>query len=86
MLEEAREIFDALEPLRVQYNKWLMIPFYKDIKICAYLKKWAELNGLAGGSVREPLVPLTKEEALEMEKDIRAAQEAVWKVLGKEIL
>lgn len=85
-IEDARRIFDALEPLRIQYNKWLMIPFYKDIMTCAYLKKWAELNGLVGGYVREPLVPLTPEENIEMEKDIMAAQDAVWKVLGKELL
>lgn len=80
-LETAKKIFDALEPLRVNYNKWLMIPFYKDIMTMAYLKKWAELNGMVGGYVRKPLVPLTAEEDAQMTKEIKEAQAAVREAL-----
>lgn len=80
-LDKAKVIYDALEPLRVHYNKWLMIPFYKDIMTNAYLKKWAELNGMAGGYVREPLVPLTPEEDAQMTKEIREAQKKVRETL-----
>lgn len=80
-IETAKKIFNALKPLREMYNKWLMIPFYKDVMTMAYLKKWAEINGMVGGFVRKPLTPLTPAENIQMEKEIRAAQEAVVKAL-----
>lgn len=80
-IETAEKIFKALKPLRELYNRWLMIPFYKDVMTMAYLKKWAELNGMAGGFVRKPLLPLTAEEDVQMEREIRVAQKAVREAL-----
>lgn len=84
--EEARAIFDALAPLRVEYNKWLMIEFYRGTRICQYLKKWASMVGLVGGYVREPLQELTPVENLAMEMDIQAAMDKVHAVLGDELM
>lgn len=85
-IDEAREIFDALAPLRVEYNKWMMICFYRGIRINAYLKKWASMNGLVGGYVRDPLTELNPVETLAMETDITAAYERVHAALGDEVL
>lgn len=76
-IAEARAIFDSLEPLRTVYNKWIIGPFYKGTMTNAYLKKWSEVVGLAGGCVRRPLLPLTADEEKQMEKDIHAAMETV---------
>lgn len=82
-LEEARVIFDALAPLREQFNKWILAPFYKGVMTNAYLKKWAELNGFVGGVVRSPLEQLPESVAKEMEIGIRQAQESVYATLGR---
>ena len=86
LIEEGRIIFDALAPLRVEYNKWLMIEFYRGTRINQYLKKWVSLIGLVGGYVREPLVELTPVENLAMEMDIAAAMEKVHAALGEELV
>lgn len=82
-LDEACVIFDALAPLRKQYNKWILTPFYNGVMTNAYLKKWSEINGFAGGPVRSPLVQLADSEAKELEASIRKAQEEVLVALGR---
>lgn len=76
-IAEAQAIFASLNPLRILYNKWIIGPFHKGIKINAYLKKWSEVVGLAGGYVRYPLLPLTAKEEKQMEQEIHAAMETV---------
>jgi 4-hydroxy-tetrahydrodipicolinate synthase len=83
-LAEARVIFDALAPLREQFNKWILTPFYNGAMTNAYLKKWSELNGFVGGVVRSPLLPLSDAVAREMEIEVHRAQESVYAALGRE--
>ena len=84
-IEKARAIFESLAPIRVLYNKWVIGPYYKGVMTNAYLKKWAEIVGLNGGSVRTPLVPLTEEESSQLDKEIRAALDIVQKTRPSKI-
>lgn len=79
-IDKARAVFESLAPLREVYNKWIIGPFYQGIMTNAYLKKWSEVVGLAGGKVRKPLLPLTDEEVTQMESDIKKALDMVHKV------
>lgn len=85
-LDAAKVIFDGLAPLRKQYNKWFLTPFYQGIMTMAYLKKFAEIVGLVGGAVRDPLTPVPKDEALQMETEIKAAFRKVKETLGEELV
>lgn len=85
-LDEAKVIFDGLAPLREQYNKWFLTPFYQGTMTMAYLKKFAEIVGLVGGAVRKPLTPVPKEEAQQMEAEIKAAFRKVKETLGEELI
>lgn len=67
----AKNIFEALQPLREVYNYWFLKPFYDGIMTMAYLKKLAEIAGLTGGAVREPLKPVSPEEGAEIEHQFR---------------
>lgn len=69
----AKKIFDALEPLREVYDYWFLRPFYDGIMTMAYLKKFAEIAGLAGGNVRQPLKPVPPDEGVEMEYQFKKA-------------
>lgn len=79
---QARQIFDALQPLRDVYNYWFLRPFYDGIMTMAYLKKFAEIAGLAGGDVREPLKAVSPEESADMEQQFSAAMRQVQKQLS----
>lgn len=70
---EAKKVFDALDPLRKVYNYWFLKPFYDGIMTIAYLKKFAEIAGLKGGNVREPLKPVSPEESAQMERQFDKA-------------
>lgn len=74
---EAKNIFEALQPLREVYNYWFLKPFYDGIMTMAYLKKLAEIAGLVGGAVREPLKPVSPEEGAEIEHQFHSAMRKV---------
>lgn len=82
----AKEIFDALAPLRVQYNKWFLKAFYEGTMTMAYLKVFAEVTGLVGGAVRAPLTPVPAEEREQMSREILDAFQQVHAVLGESLL
>lgn len=78
---EAKKIFYALQPLRYVYNIWFLSSFYDGIMTMAYLKKFADLAGLVGGEVREPLKPISPEEGVKMEKQFNEAKRKVQEIL-----
>lgn len=80
-LAQAKKIRDALQPLRDLYDRWFLTPFYNGIMTMAYLKRFSEIAGLVGGSVRPPLKPVSPQESAEMEQQFSSAMRMVRSVL-----
>ncbi|MER5217578.1 MFS transporter [Streptomyces sp. NPDC002838] len=72
-VQQAKEVFDSLAALRKVYRKWIIGPLENGHMPNAALKKWCELSGMAGGSVRHPLKELTAAESAELEHDLKQA-------------
>lgn len=72
-VQEAKEVFDSLSAVRQVYRKWIIGPLENGHMPNAALKKWCELVGMAGGSVRHPLKALTAAESAELEHDLKQA-------------
>ncbi|EEN84207.1 dihydrodipicolinate synthase family protein [Rhodococcus qingshengii] len=75
--EDARRIFDSLDPLRKLYRKWIIGPLEVGVMPNAALKRWCEFVGMAGGPVRPPLVELTNSAAAEFDQELRKVFSAV---------
>ena len=74
-LDAAREISDALAPMRGAFQRWMRDPWTEQRVIpIAYLKAWLAFIGLPQGPVREPLVPLTRERTAELHRDLERVQ------------
>ncbi|MDM0059216.1 dihydrodipicolinate synthase family protein [Variovorax fucosicus] len=69
---QAQEAFAALSPLRKVFNKWVMDPLMRGHMPCAALKHWCDLIGLAGGTVRQPLQPLSIADKQKLKADLMA--------------
>jgi 4-hydroxy-tetrahydrodipicolinate synthase len=72
-LDGAREISDRLGPARDAFDRWIREPWLERRTIpIAQLKAWLALLGVPQGPVRPPLVPLAREEALALRRDVEA--------------
>jgi 4-hydroxy-tetrahydrodipicolinate synthase len=70
-LAAARELSASLAPARAAFKRWMRDPWTEQrIVPIAYLKAWLEHLGLPQGPVRPPLVPLTREQTAELNRDI----------------
>ncbi|MEK6709761.1 MAG: dihydrodipicolinate synthase family protein [Nitrospinota bacterium] len=58
----AAALSQSLAPLRAAHARWLMGPWAQGRMPIAAMKWWMELIGMAGGSVRPPVCPLSEEE------------------------
>ncbi len=76
--ELARQLFDALQPLRDVHHRWVSIPWEQQ-GICpvATVKWWSEIRGMTGGSVRAPLIDLEPNDRAALEQDVEAATRKV---------
>jgi 4-hydroxy-tetrahydrodipicolinate synthase len=74
-LSAARESSAALAPIRGAFQRWMRDPWTEQRVIpIAYLKAWLAFAGLPQGPVREPLVPLTREQTEELHRDLDRVQ------------
>jgi 4-hydroxy-tetrahydrodipicolinate synthase len=72
-LDGAQEISDRLGPARDAFDRWMREPWLERRVIpIAQLKAWLALLGVPQGPVRPPLVPLAREEGLELRRDLGA--------------
>ncbi|MDP9294205.1 MAG: dihydrodipicolinate synthase family protein [Actinomycetota bacterium] len=70
-LEGARAVSDSLGPARAVFERWMSRPWTeRNVVPIAQLKAWLGRMGLPHGPVRLPLVPLTREEQLELDRDL----------------
>lgn len=76
----AFEKYQLLSLKRMVFNKWIMDPLKRGHMPNAALKHWCELIGLAGGSVRTPILPLNDAEKRELEADLVRCGLAVFKL------
>jgi 4-hydroxy-tetrahydrodipicolinate synthase len=73
-LDAARALSDRLDPARAVFERWMRRPWVdRRVIPIAQLKAWLGLLGLPQGPVREPLVPLTRDEELALRRDLEAA-------------
>jgi 4-hydroxy-tetrahydrodipicolinate synthase len=73
-LDAARAVSDRLGPARDAFDRWMRAPWLERRTIpIAQLKAWLGLLGLPQGPVRPPLVPLTREEAVALGRDLESA-------------
>jgi 4-hydroxy-tetrahydrodipicolinate synthase len=71
--DAARALSDTLTPHRAAFEKWMRRPWLDGSVIpIAHLKAWLALLGLPQGPVRAPLRALTREERLELARDLEA--------------
>jgi 4-hydroxy-tetrahydrodipicolinate synthase len=67
----ARAISARLEPARDAFDRWMRRPWLdRSLIPIAQLKAWLGLMGLPQGPVRPPLVALTREEELALQRDL----------------
>ena len=72
-LDGAQEISDRLGPARDAFDRWMREPWLERRVIpIAQLKEWLSLLGLPQGPVRPPLVPLARDEASALQRDLEA--------------
>jgi 4-hydroxy-tetrahydrodipicolinate synthase len=70
-LDGARALSARLEPARDAFDRWMRAPWLERRTIpIAQLKAWLALLGLPQGPVRPPLVPLSREEEVELARDL----------------
>jgi 4-hydroxy-tetrahydrodipicolinate synthase len=70
-LDTARAISARLDPARDAFDRWMRAPWLERRVIpIAQLKGWLALMGLPQGPVRPPLVPLTREEQSELQREL----------------
>jgi 4-hydroxy-tetrahydrodipicolinate synthase len=73
-LHGARALSERLGPARDTFDRWMREPWLERHVIpIAQLKAWLGLVGLPQGPVRPPLVALTREEELALQRDLDAA-------------
>jgi 4-hydroxy-tetrahydrodipicolinate synthase len=71
--DAARALSDTLTPHRAAFEKWMRRPWLDGSVIpIAHLKAWLALLGLPQGPVRAPLRALTRDERLELARDLEA--------------
>ncbi len=74
-LDAAREIAGSLAPMRSAFQRWMRDPWAEHRVIpIAYLKAWLAHIGLPQGPVREPLLPLTREQTAALHGDLDRVQ------------
>lgn len=70
--DKAAEVSTTLDPVRELGNKWLHGQWVRErINPVPYIKEWAGLLGMSGGTVRPPLDPLTGADRDELASDLR---------------
>jgi 4-hydroxy-tetrahydrodipicolinate synthase len=70
-LRGARAISDRLGPARDAFDHWMRRPWAeRGVIPIAQLKAWLGMMALPQGPVRPPLVPLTRDEELALERDL----------------
>jgi 4-hydroxy-tetrahydrodipicolinate synthase len=73
-LDAARAVSLRLDPARDTFDRWMRAPWLERKVIpIAQLKAWLGLLGLPQGPVRPPLVPLSRDEAAALRRDLDAA-------------
>jgi 4-hydroxy-tetrahydrodipicolinate synthase len=73
-LDAARAVSRRLDPAREAFDRWMRAPWLERKVIpIAQLKAWLGLLGLPQGAVRPPLVPLSRDEARALARDLDAA-------------
>ncbi|MCJ2046909.1 dihydrodipicolinate synthase family protein [Methylobacterium sp. J-078] len=68
--EEAEAMAARLSDIRAVFNAWVMDPLRRGHMPGAAVKVWCDLIGMAGGSVRAPLTPLTESERGRLRADL----------------
>jgi 4-hydroxy-tetrahydrodipicolinate synthase len=69
----ARAISSGLEPAREAFDRWMRQPWLRRSLIpIAQLKAWLGMMGLPQGPVRPPLVALSREEELALQRELGA--------------
>ncbi len=76
-LEEAKDIFASMQPLRDMAKRWIWDPWHHGNLPFARLNYWQKLMGLAGGYVRPPLREMNEEEKLAFRQDFERVEIAV---------
>jgi 4-hydroxy-tetrahydrodipicolinate synthase len=70
-LEAARALSATLASARAAFKRWMRDPWTEQRVVpIAYLKAWLEHMGLPQGPVRPPLVPLTREQTADLQRDL----------------
>jgi 4-hydroxy-tetrahydrodipicolinate synthase len=70
-LPAARAASERLGPARDAFDRWMRRPWVeRGVIPIAQLKAWLRLMGLPQGPVRPPLVPLTRDEELTLEREL----------------
>ncbi|MDO9426459.1 MAG: dihydrodipicolinate synthase family protein [Methylobacterium sp.] len=67
---EAETAAARLSEIRAVFNAWVMDPLRRGHMPGAAVKVWCDLIGMAGGSVRAPLTPLTEAECGRLRADL----------------
>jgi 4-hydroxy-tetrahydrodipicolinate synthase len=69
--EKAAEVSATLDPVRELGSKWLHGRWARErVNPVPYIKEWAGMLGLSGGTVRPPLTPVTADERDELRRDL----------------
>lgn len=76
--DRAVQIFRQLEPLRRLYHSRVMAPLVKGRPVNAVVKRWLDHLGFATGPVRAPLAPLSQDEALCFDRELKTAFRQVY--------
>lgn len=74
----AAQVFKSLEPLRLVYQKWIMLPLQKGYSVSAYVKRWMQHMGYAAGPVRMPQQNLCMQEAAKFDTELLTAFRQVY--------
>lgn len=70
--DAAKKKFEQLAPLRAVFNKWIMDPLIRGHMPNAALKRWCEMVGMRGGTVRAPVSALSAAQENELGADLAA--------------
>ncbi len=70
---EAKELYKKVKPAKMLSRKWWsrLAARTGGALPVQMVKYWGELMGMAGGHVREPILPLTEEEKSELKSDLQ---------------
>lgn len=70
--KEAKELYKKVKPIKMLSKKWWsrLVGKTGGTLPIQMVKYWGEVMGMAGGHVREPIVPLTEDEKKELRSDI----------------